>query len=110
MNILSLIQDQLSPQTIHQVSNVLGESPESTTSALGTAFPALLGSLVGKANSGTGGITEIFNLVRLGPSGGGWSESLSNILPGTKNAGATQSASQSLLGSLFGSKLSAVTE
>jgi len=62
MNILSLIQDQVTPQTIGQISNAVGESPEATTSALGTAFPALLGSVVGKANASPTGATEILNL------------------------------------------------
>ena len=40
MNILSLIQSQLSPQAMSQISNTVGESPESTKAALGTAVPA----------------------------------------------------------------------
>jgi OOP family OmpA-OmpF porin len=112
MNILSLIQSQLSPQTVGQISNAVGESPEGTKAALGTAFPALLGSLVGKANASPSGVTDIFNMVKQGQSQGGWSDTISSVIGGLSGgtAGAEQPAHQSILNSLLGSKLGAVTD
>jgi len=109
MNILSLIQNQLSPQTIQQISNALGESPEGTKSALGTALPALLGSLLGKANSSPNGATDIFNMLKSGQSAGGWPESVNDAANGL-NRGALPAAHQSLLTSLLGSRLGPVAD
>ena len=78
MNILSLIQNQLSAQTIGQISNAVGEGQEQTKSALSTAFPALLGSLVGKANASPSGLGEIFNTIKQGQLQGGWTDSVGN--------------------------------
>src|SRR6185369_5760083 len=109
MNILSLIQNQLSPETIGQISTAVGESPEGTKSALGTAFPALLGSLLGKANSSPSGVTDIFNMLKQGQTQGGWSDAIGNVMGGL-SGGAPQAANQSLLSSLLGSKLGPVAD
>jgi len=107
MNILNLIQSQLSPQAIGQISSAVGESPDATKSALGTAVPALLGSLVGKVNASPDGASQIFNLIKQGPgAGGSWSDSISGLSGGS--GGQSQSTS-SLLSSLLGSKLGGVS-
>jgi hypothetical protein len=108
MNLLNLIQSQISSQTVGQISNTIGESPEGTKSALGVAFPALLGSLVGKANASPSGATDIFNMIKQGQSqGGGWAESISNAMTGATGAAP---GGQSLLNSLLGSKLGPVAD
>src|SRR6185436_5537732 len=108
MNLLSLLQGQLSSQTVGQISNAVGESPEGTKSALSTAFPALLGSLVGKANASPQGATDIFNMVTQGQRQG-WSDSITNVMSGL-TGGPAQAASHSLLTSLLGSKLGPVAD
>jgi OOP family OmpA-OmpF porin len=110
MNLLNLIQSQLSPQAVGQISNAMGESPEGTRSALSTAIPALLGSLVGKATASPSGATEVFNLIKEGPGQGtGWSDSITDAA-GNLSGRAAQPASPSLLSSLLGSKLGPVTD
>ncbi len=109
MNLLNLIQSQLSPQAVGQISNAVGESSDGTKSALGAAFPALLGSLVGKAGASPSGVTDIFNMLKQGQSSGGWSDSLGKIL-GSAGTGTAQTANNSLVSSLLGSKLGAVTD
>ena len=109
MNILSLIQNQLSPQSVQQISNALGENPEGIKSALGTAFPALLGSLLGKVNASPNGATDIFNMLKSGQSAGGWPESVNDVANGV-NQGALPVAHQSLLTSLLGSRLGPVAD
>jgi len=106
MNILGLIQSQLSPETVGQVSKAIGESPDTTKSALGATFPALLGALVGKATSSTNGASEIFDMLTQGA--GKWPESIAGAAGSP--APTTPAASQSLLSSLLGSKLGAVVE
>jgi hypothetical protein len=106
MNILSLIQNQLSAQTIGQISNAVGEGQEQTKSALSTAFPALLGSLVGKANASPSGLGEIFNTIKQGQLQGGWTDSVGQAISG----GPAPAARQSLLSSILGSKLGPVAD
>jgi len=106
MNILSLIQSQLSSQTIGQISNAVGEGQEQTKSALSTAFPALLGSLVGKANASPSGLGEIFNTVKQGQLQGGWTDAIGQAISG----GPPPAARQSLLSSILGSKLGPVAD
>lgn len=108
MNLLSLIQSQLSPQTVNQISSSVGESPDATRSALGTAFPALLGSLVGKSSASPAGAGEILNLIKQGQSQGGWSDAIGNYIGG--GGGAPAQTHQSLLSSLLGPKLGAVAD
>ncbi len=109
MNILSLLQNQLSPQTIGPISNAVGESPEATKSALGAAFPALLGSLIGKASASPGGITDIFNMLKQGRSAGTLPDNINDIADGL-SGGVPPPAHQSLLTSLLGPKLGTVSE
>jgi hypothetical protein len=106
MNILSLIQNQLSSQTIGQISNAVGEGQEQTKSALSTAFPALLGSLVGKANASPSGLSEIFNTIKQGQLQGGWTDAIGQAISG----GPPPAARQSLLSSILGSKLGPVAD
>lgn len=110
MNILSLIQSQLSPEAIGQISNTVGESPESTKTALGAAVPAIMGSLLGKANASPDGATQIFNTLQQGQ--GGWMNSISSMLSGGANAAQAQggTGTGSLLSSLLGSKLGPIAE
>ena len=106
MNILSLIQNQFSSQTIGQISNAVGEGPEQTKSALSTAIPALLGSLVGKANASPAGLSEIFNTIKQGQLQGGWTDAIGQAISG----GQPPAARQSLLSSILGSKLGPVAD
>jgi outer membrane protein OmpA-like peptidoglycan-associated protein len=108
MNILSLIENQLSPQTINPISKAIGESPEATKTALGTAVPGLLGSLLGKVSS-PNGATDIFNMLKQGGGQGGWSDNISNIAQGM-TGGAPSANQESLLASLLGSKLGPVSD
>jgi hypothetical protein len=106
MNILSLIQNQLSSQAIGQISNAVGEGQEQTKSALSTAFPALLGSLVGKASASPSGLGEIFNTIKQGQLQGGWTDAVGQAISG----GPPAAARQSLLSSILGSKLGPVAD
>src|SRR6185312_9210689 len=100
MNILSLIKSQLPPQAISQISNTIGESPENTKSALGAAFPAILGSLLGKANASPDGTTQVFNALQ--QRQGNWTDTIGSMLSGGASGAQAQSGTGSLLNSLLG--------
>lgn len=109
MNILSLIENQLSPQTTSSISNAIGETPEATKTALGAAVPGLLGSLLGKVSASPNGVTDLFNTLKQGSNQGAWQESPANLAQGMSGA-TPPPAQQSLLGSLLGSKLGPVSD
>jgi OmpA-OmpF porin, OOP family len=109
MNLLSLIENQLTPQTINPISNAIGETPEATRTALGTAAPGILGSLLGKVSASPNGAGDLLNMLKQGNSQGAWSENLSNIAQGM-GGGTPSTNQQSLLGSLLGSKLGPVSD
>ncbi len=109
MNLLSLLQSQLSPQTINQIGSAVGESPDGTKAALGTAVPALLGSLIGKVTSSSNGANEIFNLVKPGGSQSNWFDSVGGLVSSIVGGG-SNSAGSSMVSSLLGSKAGAVTD
>ena len=107
MNILKLIQDQLSPQTLNQISVAVGETPEATKSALGTAVPALLGSLVGEAWSSKCG-TDLFNQISQAKPPGGWPDSASGLLSAFGGGTSPQPAGPSLVTTLLGLRANSV--
>jgi outer membrane protein OmpA-like peptidoglycan-associated protein len=109
MNIPGLIQSQLSQQTIERISNSIGERPEGTASALGAAFLAILGSLCGKATGSQNGATDVFNLLKQGQNQGAWTDNINSAVEGL-GGGSPPAASQSLLGTLLGSKLGPVSD
>ena len=54
MNLIESVRTYLSPEMIQKASALVGESPESTRSALGTAVPAVVAALAGEASSPAG--------------------------------------------------------
>ena len=107
MNLLNLIQSQISPQALNQISSAVGENPEGTRAAFGTALPALVASVIGKASASPNGPNEVYNMVQEGQQQGGWFDSASGMLS-SLGSGGYQLAGNSLLNSLLGPKLGAV--
>ena len=54
MSLLDMIQQQLGPQEIDQISNELGEDPATTRSAISAALPMILGGLANSAADPSG--------------------------------------------------------
>lgn len=55
INLLDMLKDQVTGSLAKQASGFLGESESGITSALSSAFPAILGSVIGKAQEPNGG-------------------------------------------------------
>jgi hypothetical protein len=111
MNILNMIREQISPETLGQISKSVGESPEGTKSALEQAVPALLGSAASEAASPKGA-TDLFNsitqqLPKLGSLG-----SIGSLLGGLGGAGGggPGAAGASFVSSLLGPKMNMVSD
>jgi hypothetical protein len=97
MNILNMIREQISPETLGQISKSVGESPEGTKSALEQALPALLGSAASEAASPKGATDLFSSITREAPKLGSLSGILGS-LGGTGGGGPGASFVSSLLG------------
>jgi len=91
----------ISPELLGQISNAVGESPESTKSALEQSVPALLGSAVSEASSPQGA-TNLFKLLKDKAPQGGWSTSASSLLGSLMGGGG--GIGSSIISALLGSK------
>ena len=108
MNILNMIREQISPETLGQISKSVGESPEGTKSALEQAVPALLGSAASEASSPKGA-SDLFNTITQATPKSGWPASISGLLGGLGGGGGGGIGS-SLVSSLLGPKMNMVRD
>jgi len=108
MNILDMLKDQVTGTLAKQASGFLGESEGAVTSALGSAFPAILGSMIDKGGSAEGaagimGMIDKLDLDMVGNIGnifGGGASSVNGLL----NSGG------GILDMLLGDKLGGVVD
>jgi len=108
MNILDLLKDQVTGSLAKQAAGFLGESEEAVTSGLGSAFPAILGSMIDKGTSDEGasgimGMIKGLDMNMLGDIGslfGGGASSVNGLL----NSGG------GILDMLLGDKLGGVAD
>ncbi len=102
MNILNMIEEQLSPQLVGQIGKSVGETPEATKFALENSLPALLGSAAAEASSPKGASDLLDTLKQKMPQGG-WPDSVSSLASGV-GSGA------SFVSSLLGSKMNMIRD
>ncbi len=96
-SVLDALRQQLGPDAIEQISQTLGADPSSTSSAISTALPVLLGGLSQNAAQPPGAAA----LDRaLGDHDGGILDNLGGLLGG----GAGGGIGGAILGHIFGSK------
>jgi hypothetical protein len=100
MNLVNMIESQLSDAVMSKLSSLLGTGEESTRSAVGAAVPALFSGLSNLA-SAPGGAQKLISA--LGKFDAGSLGNLTNML--TANPGALLDQGSSLLSSLLGGNL-----
>ena len=100
MNLIDLIQSQLTPELLGKLSSLLGLSGGDTSKAVSAAVPALLSALSGLASSPSGAEKLISTLRSpdVGSSGG-----LGDVLGGGLSPADLEKKGGSILGSLLGS-------
>ncbi len=108
INLLDMLKDQVTGSLAKQASGFLGESEENVTSGLGSAFPALLGSLINKSSepSGAGGLMDMIgglDMDMLGDIGGLFGGGASSV-NGLLNSGG------GIVESLLGDKLGGIVD
>lgn len=106
INLLDMLKDQVTGSLAKQASSFLGESEENVMSGLGSAFPALLGSVISKSSEpqGASGLMDMIggldkNMIGdIGSLFGGGSSSVNGLL----------SSGGSIVESLLGDKVGGV--
>lgn len=100
MNLVKLVNDQLSTESLGQLSSLLGVDSETTEAAAGAAVPALLAGIAGMATHEEG-IRKVSTA--LNGLGDGMFGNFQRMLGGDTNA--MRETGSRLLGSLFGPDL-----
>ena len=100
-SLLDTLKQQLNPATIQQISNSLGADPKTTSAAISTALPALLGGLTQNASNPQG--AAALNNALDDHDG-----SILGNLGGLLGGGAASGIGGAILGHIFGPKQSTV--
>src|SRR5262245_38565194 len=100
MNLVKLITDQLSDETLGKLSAILGTDNETASSSAAAAVPTLLAGLAGMASRGEGAkkITDVLSGIDAGSLG-----NFASLLGG--DTGSLLQRGNGLLGSLFGDSM-----
>ena len=98
VNIMDLAKNAISSQILGQIGGILGEDEDSTTSAIGSVLPALIGGIANQAESdnGLGAISDL-----LDQQDDGLLDNIGNML-GDDNGSGLMNMGSGLLGTLLG--------
>ncbi len=107
INLLDLIKENVSDDVVSTLAGFLGESPQNTTSALGSAIPSILAGLMNKSADSQGAST-IFNLLSQGGHDGGILTNLVGAFAGGEGTSKLLSTGATLLSSVLGNKVDGV--
>lgn len=109
MNLMKMLQDQLSGELMEQASSFLGESSTNTSSAMGAALPSILGSLISKGSTQSGA-SGIMDMITKGGFDGGMLSNLGSMFGGGEATSGLMNSGSSILSSLMGDKLGGVVD
>ena len=107
MNLLALLKDNLTPEIVSKAANLVGENQASTATAMSGIFPAILGSVVGKASTADGA-SSVMSMITGGGHDGGMLDNLGSMLGGSTNTDTMLSGGSGILSSLLGDKVGAI--
>ncbi len=109
INLLESLKEHLSGDVVSNLASLIGESPTNTESALKTALPSFLGGLVSQS-SDSSSIGKLFDLLTSGNHDGGLLSNLGALSRGGMETNQLLTQGGNLLPSLFGDKLSGLTD
>ncbi len=108
-NLLETLKEHLSGDVVSNLATLLGESPENTDSALNTTLVTLLAALADQSGN-TQSVEKLFSLISEGGHDGGVLSNLGALSLGSEETTKLLSQGANLLSSLFGDKVSGITE
>jgi OmpA-OmpF porin, OOP family len=107
MNLLALLKDNLTPEIISKVANLVGEDQSSTATAMSGILPAVLGSVVGKASTNDGA-SNLMSMISGGGNDGSMLDNLGSMLGGGSSTDNMLSGGAGILSSLLGDKVGGI--
>ena len=107
MNLLALLKDNLSPEMISKVANLVGEDTGKTAIAISGILPVIMGGVVEKAST-TEGATGIMSMLSSGGHDGRMMNNLGSMLSGGSSTDGVMASGSGILSSLFGDKISGI--
>ncbi len=109
INLLELLQSQVGGELVGQASKFLGETEVNTGKAVGSIFPTLLGSLVGKASTESGS-RGILDFIKTNNIDGSILNSLGGLFSGGQATDSLLSNGGGILKFLVGDKLGSIVD
>jgi outer membrane protein OmpA-like peptidoglycan-associated protein len=107
-SLLGTIEEYLPADIVQRAAAFLGETPANTEKAVQTGVPALLGGLIQQASSSEGAEGVLAMIAKATQSSAG--ADLAGLLASGASMEQAAETGQSLLGGLFGGKLSAIAD
>jgi len=109
LNILEALQNEFGDEIVGMLGKFIGEDPSRTKSALGAAFPAILGGLVNKGSSAQGA-SEILETITKGGYGTDTLMGLGTAFSGGSRTKDLLAAGSELLKMIFGEKAAGIAD
>ncbi|HNR06388.1 MAG TPA: OmpA family protein [Saprospiraceae bacterium] len=109
INLLELLQSQVGGELVGQASKFLGETEVNTGKAVGSIFPTLLGSLVGKASTESGS-RGILDFIKTNNIDGSVLNSLGGLFSGGQATDSLLGSGGGILKFLVGDKLGSIVD
>jgi hypothetical protein len=109
LNLLDLLQDQVTGTLAKSASSFLGESESGVASALSSAFPALLGSVIDTVGKGDTGANSIMKMI--GGLDGNMLDNIGGIFSGgASSVNGLLNSGGGIVDALFGNKIGGVID
>jgi outer membrane protein OmpA-like peptidoglycan-associated protein len=104
-----MIKEQVRGAILSKASSFLGESESNTSSALGAALPAILGSVINKGSSPSGA-SDLFDMIQNDGHDGGIFDSIGDMFGSANQMSGMLNQGSGLLSMLLGDKLGGVLD
>lgn len=100
-NLLALVSEQINPDFISKASDLIGESEDSTQSAVTAMLPALMGAVAQKGST-EGGAADLMQMLSNQSGVGGTIENVADILGDAESSRGLLDSGNSLVSGLLG--------
>lgn len=108
-NLLETLQSQAGSELVTQASKFLGETESNTSKAVGSIFPALLGSLAGKATTESGS-RGVLDFIKANNIDGSILNNIDGLFSGGQSTDSVMTSGGSVLKFLVGDKLGSIVD
>src|SRR5215831_15979533 len=109
IDLMDQIKSLLTPDIISKMASFVGETPAATQKALGGMVPSVIAGLANQAST-PNGAQQLARTLDSGGFTGGVLDNIGSLLTGGATTQSTISSGVSILESLFGGKLSSITD